>query len=125
MTRTAILGGEAGGRGIFGGKRSKGENRLRYVAVAAAIVVWFVFGGITGIVVGAGIYAAAHLVTYQLGAGRSVVTMFAGGLRWRWRSHHRLVEFVPPHAVPAETPGAKRRRRRAVPVRSVPDAVGA
>lgn len=125
MTRTAILGGEAGGRGIFGGKRSKGENRLRYAAIAAAIAVWFVFGGITGIAVGAGIYAVAHLITYQLGAGRSVVTMFTGGLRWRWRSHHRLVEFVPPHALPAETPGGKRKRRRAVPIRSVPDAVGA
>lgn len=125
MTRTAILGGESGNRGIFGGKRSKGENRMRYAAIGAAVLAWFVLGGITGIVAGAAIYCIVHLLTYQLGAGRSIVTMFAGGFRWWWRSHRRLVEFVPPHARKPEPVDTKRKQRRPVPDRSVPDGVGA
>lgn len=120
-TRTALLGGEVGGRGIFGGGRTKIEKRLMAMAMATAVIAWWLVGGLVGVVVGAAIYAGTYLFTYRVGGSRSAAAMSLAGLRWLSRSRRGLLHFVPPQATPQEAPSSRKAERAR---RATPDGVG-
>ncbi|MFD0206646.1 MULTISPECIES: SCO6880 family protein [Saccharothrix] len=128
MARTAVLGGEAHSRGLLGGGRSKGDNRIRYGFGAIAVLSWYTTGGTVGLVLAAVFAATGFALTSKLLSGNSVVSTIALNVRWWRRSRKRLTEFAPPPGTDRVRPirrGVKAERaRKPVPVRSVPDGVG-
>jgi hypothetical protein len=142
MTRTAILGGETGRRGILGGQRSKLESRLLLASLAAAVIIWMTVGGLLGVFMGVLLYGMTYALTWRLPVGRSAGSMLLAEWRWWRRSRRRLTEFVPAveegatrvEVAPTEMrKGVHDRKKpvpkkgkaeRRVPDRSVPDAVG-
>lgn len=147
MTRTAILGGEAPSRGLLGGGRSKRENKIRYGFGGAAVVAWYMTGGMGGLAFAAVIAGIGFVLTLKTMSGGSVISNIVLHWRWRRRSRKLLTQFVPPEVEedldeglagppsaadpPADADPAKRkpaanpkRRKKLVPVRSVPDGVG-
>jgi hypothetical protein len=94
--RTAVLGGEVGGRGIFSGKRSRLENLVMYIGLFLGIVAWLILGGLIGIIFGALLFAVGFGITYELpSSGSSVFTLLVAKVYWWWRLQTGAVEFVP------------------------------
>ncbi|MEU8244065.1 SCO6880 family protein [Actinoplanes missouriensis] len=123
MPRTALLGGELRGRGLLGGKRSRGEN----IGLLAGLILGaltLLGGSVTAIVSGFLIFGSSVVLFWRFGR-RSVVALLIRELRWLNRRRRLLSWFAP---AGAETTVRGRRgrgtRQRPVPSRAVPDGVG-
>ena len=122
--RTSRLGGEIRGRGLLGGSRSRTGNAVLAVALGVALVFALGVSGLTGILVGAGVFGGAYVLTRQSAvSGRSPGRELV--LAWRWwvRQRRGETELLPLHlATPVAAPVTRAQKRTARRwVRSVRD----
>lgn len=114
--RTARLGGEVRGRGLFGGSRSRAGNAVMIVALAVGLLFALGVGGLVGVVTAAAVVAVAYVASRQSPAtGRSPGWEVLLALRWRHKVRRREVELVPVRlAAPRPMPRTRAERRETV-----------
>ena len=122
MARTALLGGELRGRGLLGGRRTRGENvGLLLGGFIGALTL--LGGSITSIITGFVIFGLAVVLFWRFGR-RSVAALLVRELRWLNRRRRLLSWFAPAGAEATVRRRGTKVRRRPVPARAVPDGVG-
>ncbi|MBN1172916.1 MAG: hypothetical protein JXA67_12140 [Micromonosporaceae bacterium] len=111
--RTARLGGEVRGRGLFGGSRSRAGNVVMLVALAVGLVFALSVGGLVGVVTAAVVVAGAYVASRQSPTtGRSPGWEVLLALRWRAKVRRREVELLPVHLAQPQPVARTRAERR-------------